>query len=728
MRIWVTGIGIVSPLGRDAPSTMAALIEGRRAFGALTLFDPSGCRSQIAAEVSGLGVREIASAEEAPGWSRTDSMAVIAGREALAQAGIEAETVDLVIGGTTAGMFETEALLAEMHRDPDARQPLASMLSHPLSATADRMRQKVAPFRQVRTLCSACSSGANALLLGASWLRLGRSRRVLAGGADALCRLTYTGFNCLGALDPQPCRPFDRDRAGLSLGEGAAFLLLETEEEARARGAQPIAELAGWAVGAEAHHITNPEASGQTAARVMRLALERAELSPESIDYVNAHGTATPLNDRMESAALHRCFGERAARLPVSSSKGQIGHTLGAAGAIEAAITAMALERGVLPPTAGLENVDPDCALEHLREARELPARAAMSNSFGFGGSDAVIVLTRPGSFERAAPPAPRQVYLHAAATFGALGLAGTSEARAAIAAGPPPAAGPAPFEAKEHLDLDRARRMDRAARLAATAMQRAWNDAGLPDDARARAGAILGEAFGSIDECSAFIRRFFDKGPKLASPAIFPNLLPSSPVAHASIYHRFGGAVWASADLGATSESAVVSAAELIAAGEADVMLAGGVEQASAITEAVLDPLLREGRAASLPRAEGTAVLLLSSARSGCELRWWAGWRGEPGDAFADLPAPDRWQRTALFVARDEAALRRLAEMAGWLCVPQHATAPRIGDHEAAGGFAAAAALSCLLAGELDAALVLGVARDRGYAMLLVAQDGGGE
>src|SRR4030095_2138275 len=205
MRIWITGIGIVSPLGRDASSTFDALLAGRRAFAPVKLFDTSGCRSNIADEIAGLSVDEVAPSPQATGWSRTDAMAVIAAREALA--GVEGP-VDLVIGGTTAGMFETEDLLAAMHSDAKARQPLMRMLSHPLSATADRLREAVAPFRRARTLCSACSSGANALLLAASWLMIGKSSRVLAGGADGLCRLTYTGFNCLGALDPEPCRPF----------------------------------------------------------------------------------------------------------------------------------------------------------------------------------------------------------------------------------------------------------------------------------------------------------------------------------------------------------------------------------------------------------------------------------------------------------------------------------------------------------------------------------------
>jgi 3-oxoacyl-[acyl-carrier-protein] synthase II len=367
VRLWVTGLGVVSPLACGAEATMDRILAGDRATVPITLFHVEGSRTNIVAQAP-------IDPPSEEGWSRADVMSILAAREALAQAGLDpaaGAAVDLVLGGTTAGMFETEAPLAELSREflpqmearkatpPEVVAPLQRMLSHPLSSTADQVARALGPFGQARTVCSACSGGANAVLLAAAWIRTGRSRAVLAGGVDALCRLTFTGFGALAALSPEPCRPFDRRRSGLNLGEGAAFLVIEPEEEARARGARPLVELRGWAVGAEANHITNPESSGETAARIMGRALARAGLSPADLDYVNAHGTATPLNDAMESAALRRCLGPEIGRVPVSSSKGQIGHTLAACGAIEAAITAMAIVRGALPPTAGLEEIDP---------------------------------------------------------------------------------------------------------------------------------------------------------------------------------------------------------------------------------------------------------------------------------------------------------------------------------------------------------------------------------
>jgi 3-oxoacyl-[acyl-carrier-protein] synthase II len=439
VRTWIVGLGIVSPLAPSARGTMRALLEGRRAQSKVTLFDASGLRAQLAAEVAGFRVEDVAPRGAAARWSRSDALALVAAREALAEGrASEGAPIDLIVGGTTGGLFVTETRIAGLHRPLAAggdeaaaalREAAAdeTLRSHPVSATADRLFEAAHRFRRSRTLCSACSSSANAIALGDAWIRAGRSTMVLAGGTDALARLTFVGFNLLQAMDPAPCRPFDGKRMGMNLGEGAAFLLLESEASARARGVTPIAELAGWAIGSEAHHITNPEAAGTTAARLMRAAVARGGLATGDIGYVNAHGTATPHNDRMEAAALSEVFGERLAELAVSSSKGQIGHTLGAAGAIEAAITALALAQREVPPTAGLE--EPDAALATMRHVREkgVPARVrlALSNSFGFGGSNTVLAIAEA---ERFAPPADaglsrRKIVVTAASVLGPEGL-----------------------------------------------------------------------------------------------------------------------------------------------------------------------------------------------------------------------------------------------------------------------------------------------------------------
>jgi 3-oxoacyl-[acyl-carrier-protein] synthase II len=726
MRIWVTGLGMISPLARGAAATMDRLLAGDRAIRKLELFRLEGSRADIAAEIPGLTVEEVAPPGEEEGWSRADAMSVLAAREALAQAGLDprAAAVDLVLGGTTAGMFETETPLAELSRDPGAIAPLRRMLSHPLSSTADHVCAAVGPFRVVRSLCSACSGGASAALLGASWIRAGRSRAVLAGGVDALCRLTYAGFGALAALSPEPCRPFDARRSGLNLGEGAAFLVLEPEDAARARGARPIVELRGWAVGAEAHHITNPESKGETAARVMRAALDRAGLSPRDIDYVNAHGTATPLNDAMETAALRGCFGVEADRVAVSSSKGQIGHTLAASGAIEAAITSMAIARGVAPPTGGLEQTDPACALHHLTAARPMPIRAAMSDSFGFGGTDTVLVLADPAAFPEPPPQPRRALVVSAAATVGPLGVLGAEASLAYLDPGAPPPPGPIPFHAADHLDVARTRRLDRAAKLTTAVIGRALAEAALPvtGETSPRVGAVVGTAYGSIDGSTAFMRRVYDKGVKLASPADFPNLVPSSPVGHASIYHGLRGPVLATSDLEASAESAIATAAELCAVGEGDAVFAGSAEESSAMIERCLSPIC-SGITDRGARSEGAAVVLVEceghalarGARTLARLAWWAAWRG--ASRIGEAPPPGAG--AAVFCGRDDQRLRLALAGSPWLDVPRLPLAPRAGDHEGAGGFAAAVAAAAIGAGRFTSALVVGVAPDRGVAVL---------
>ncbi len=727
---------------------MDRLLRGDRAFRKLTLFELPDARSSIAAEIEGLSPEEVAPPGKAEGWSRTDTMAVHAAREALAQAGLAPgrTAVDLVVGGTTAGMFETEHLLASLSNDEASIRPLDRMISHPLSAPADHVNVAAGPFRRVRTVCSACSSGASAILLGAGWIRLGRSERVLAGGADGLCRLTYSGFAALGALDPSPCRPFDRGRMGLSLGEAAAFLVLESEASARARGAVPLAELRGWAIGSEGHHITNPERDGRTAARVMSAALARGGLSPEDVDYVNAHGTATPLNDVMEAAALRACFGDRAARVPVSTVKGQIGHTLGAAGALEAAITVLAIARGEMPPTVGLEEVDPECALDHVRTARRLAIRAALSNSFGFGGMDAVLAFTAPDAFPPPPVLAPRDVVLTGAATVGPLGVQASEGSAAYLAEGPTPDAGRIPFHTADHLDLGRARRIDRAGRFATAAMRTALEEAsrrqGEADGARAtgdggalaialpeRVGAIFGASFGNVDASTAYMKRIHQKGAKYASPADFPNLLPSSPVGHASIYLGLRGAAFAVSDLNVTGESAMTTAIELIAANEADVLAAGSVEETSPMIERCLGPVC-EAITSRGPRSEGASAGVFEAAASArargarvlARVAWWTSWRDPEEAPLAGIPAPP--EGALVLAGRLPAQAAELLRGTPWESVAVRALAPRTGDHEGAGGFAVVAGAAVIARGPTPAVLVIGRALGRGYALLLAAPE----
>ncbi len=729
-RLFVTGVGLVTSIGATRETTWKALLRGERGIRPIDLFDTSNQRANLGGQVEVVTIPDVGEGGAAA-WSRSSAMAFAAAREALAEAKLDAKTsrVGLVVGGTTGGMFETEARLAELHTDPDAHEALLEMLSHPLTSTGDRLDEALGPFARVRTLSSACSSGANALVVAAEWLRAGVVDAVVAGGSDGLCRLTLSGFNALAAIDPAPCKPFDRSRKGLNLGEGAGFLVIERASSARARGALAIAELAGWAIGSEAHHITNPEPSGTSAGRTISLALARAHLQASHIDYVNAHGTGTPLNDPMESAALALALGDELRRIPVSSSKGQIGHTLGAAGGIEAGIAALTVARQAIVPTAGLIEADPACPLVHvLREGRAARVRATISNSFGFGGMDTALVFTEP----ELGPEqgwVPRRVVVTAAATLTPTGLRGTAESRALLDPSTPDGGRRVTLDLATKLDVSLARRLDRPARMGAVIVERALEESGAKGGPATRIGAVLGSAFGSVDASAAFMHRLFEKGPRMVSPADFPNLVPSSPVGHVSIYLGLRGPVLATADLATSGESACAQAIELIADGEADTIVAGGVEEASQIVErrlvALFSRLPESGRG---PRAEGGAAVVFEAEETVeaagrtiiARVEQVLIWREPTRLPLGSLGAPG--PKACIFLAREDEGVVALIEASPWRGVRRAPLGRASGEHEGLGAFAIAAAVSEMQRHAVGDALVVGLAKGRGYAVRLVS------
>lgn len=390
----ITGAGSINALGAGVEAFTEGLRNGRCGIASLTLFDGSSYRSSRAAEVRGL---------EAPAWlsrpiarraSRSDLLVAIAAREALAAAGLDGDAdVGIAIGATTGGMFGSEEQYRRRLFDlpPLRRSVMAATL---VSTSADLLASLFGCYGPRLAVSTACSSGGNALGIAADWIRAGRARAVLCGGVDSLCRMTFSGFNALQALDTVPCRPFDRDRAGLSLGEGAAMFVLEEREQAQARGATILAEFLGYGVSADAHHITQPRPDGAGALLAMQRALQESGVAADEIDYVNAHGTATPLNDVIETRALKTLLGARAYRVPVSSTKSMVGHCLGAAGAIEALACVVAMRGGFIPPTVNLEHPDPECDLDYVpKMSRTQAVCTVMSNSYGFGGNNTSVVL-----------------------------------------------------------------------------------------------------------------------------------------------------------------------------------------------------------------------------------------------------------------------------------------------------------------------------------------------
>lgn len=397
-------MGIVSPLGDSVAELFANLVAGRSGIRVLPAALGSGLRSPIGAPV----VWDASAHFAAPRiriLDRVSQFALVAATRAVADAGIDftrerRERCGVCVGTGMGGAESTDEGYRSLYAEGSNRIKPFTVIAVMANAAASWIGIEYALVGPNLTYSTACSSSAVAIGEAATRIRYGTADVMLAGGAEAvLTRGTLMAWDAMRTLatpdleDPSTsCRPFSRTRSGLVLGEGAAFIVLENWEHAIARGAAIHAELAGYGLTTDAAHITRPSAEGQASA--MRLALRSAELQPEAIDYVNAHGTATIQNDAVETAALKDVFGRRAYSLPVSSTKSMHGHLLGAAGALELAISIGALERGVAPPTANLDSPDPACDLDYVASGARggLPLRAVMSNSFAFGGTNAVLI------------------------------------------------------------------------------------------------------------------------------------------------------------------------------------------------------------------------------------------------------------------------------------------------------------------------------------------------
>jgi 3-oxoacyl-[acyl-carrier-protein] synthase II len=302
----------------------------------------------------------------------------------------------VILGGGVGGLFDSESYYRTVLGKGWKSVPATRALGHFPCATADRIAERHRFGGLRNTVVTACSSSTLAIGMAYDAVRSGAVDLAVTGGSDTLSRLTYSGFNALRSVDPDACRPFDARRKGLSLGEGAAILVLEPLESALERGAEVQGEVLGYGMSSDAHHMTAPHPDGEGAALAMGRAIRLAGLEPGDVDYINAHGTGTPHNDLAETRAIHRTFGERAASIPVSSTKSMLGHCLGSAGAMEALVTVLALRDGFLPPTAGLEQPDPGCDLDHVPlTSRAGNPRTAISNSFAFGGNNGCLVLGR---------------------------------------------------------------------------------------------------------------------------------------------------------------------------------------------------------------------------------------------------------------------------------------------------------------------------------------------
>lgn len=408
-RVVVTGVGAVTPIGTGADGLWAGLEARASAVREITRFDPTPFKSRIAAEIPDFRPQDHLEAKRAKRLDRFSQLAVTSARLALQDACIRPEREDpdrvgAMMGSALGGVAFAEAQVGNYLRDGVRGLDPTLALAVFAGAASCNIAIQFGFTGPNATNAMSCASGTMAVGEAFHAIRDGLADLMLAGGAEApLAPLTFAAFSIIRAMStrnddpPHASRPFDEARDGFVMGEGAAVLVLEERGRALARGAKIYAEVVGHAVTNDAYHMTAPLPDGRQAARAMRLALEDGGVAPSEVGYVNAHGSSTPLNDATETAAIKRVFGEHAYRLAVSGTKGYYGHALGASGAIEAAICALALERRWLPPTINLERPDPACDLDCVpREGRPASPDAVVSNSFGFGGINASLVLRRP--------------------------------------------------------------------------------------------------------------------------------------------------------------------------------------------------------------------------------------------------------------------------------------------------------------------------------------------
>jgi len=408
-RVVITGLGAVTPVGNDVPTLWQALLAGRSGVGPITRYDASEQPVRIAAEVKNFDAEALLGPREARRNDRFVQLILVAAAEAIADARLtfnpnrDNRHVGVLIG-TGIGGIVTLLENAEVMRERGPRR--VSALTVPMmmpNAGAGQIAIKYGIRGPALSLAAACATGNNAIGEAAEYIRRGTAEVMICGGGESVMHpLALAAFSSMGAVshrndEPERAsRPFDADRDGFVMGEGAGVLVLESLEHAQKRGARIYAELIGYGVSTDAFHITAPDEKGEGAALAMEAALRDAGLRPEEVDYINAHGTSTPLNDRTETLAIHQVFGEHARHLPVSATKSMIGHLMGGAGAVEAIACVKSLETGWLHPTINYETPDPECDLDYVpNRARRTDPRVVLSNSFGFGGHNATLIFRR---------------------------------------------------------------------------------------------------------------------------------------------------------------------------------------------------------------------------------------------------------------------------------------------------------------------------------------------
>jgi 3-oxoacyl-[acyl-carrier-protein] synthase II len=400
-RIVITGLGTLNAIANNISDFVCALKAGVCGIGPLDLFETQGFRCQNGGQIKNFVPRNYIPRDfSLKRMSRADMLSFAAALEALRDAGLYplpqqlACEMGVAIGGGSGGLLEAETFYKDLLNNNGKRARFSCLSTVYCASSADRIASNLGLSGPKATFMTACSAGATAIGYARDLIQNGQAQTMLAGGVEPMCRITYAAFNALKSLDPEVCHPFDHDRAGLSLGEAAAIMVLEPLEAALGRGAKIYGEILGYGVTCDSFHMTAPDEKASGGVRSMQAALQDSGLGCADVDYINAHGTATPVNDVTETKAIKEVFGRSAYSLPVSSTKAMTAHTLGAAGALEGIVSILALTHGFIPATINYRNRDPQCDLDYVTEgARRADLRVVLSNSFAFGGNNTTVIF-----------------------------------------------------------------------------------------------------------------------------------------------------------------------------------------------------------------------------------------------------------------------------------------------------------------------------------------------
>ena len=586
-RVYIAGLGIISPLGEGLTATEEALRDNRSAIRPLNLFSLLHGEPLPTGQVCGLA--------EQPDPPRTHRLAHNAAMQAMASGNSPPDAV--ILGNTTGGILTTEELLRNSASNKELYQ------YHGLNSVAEYIAREIGCSGMALAISTACSSGAVAIAMALEMLRSGKAKTVLAGGVDSLCRLTYFGFHSLQLVDKQGCKPLAADRHGMAVAEGAAMLLLTKEKPDN-----PLAELLGAGLSCDAYHPAAPHPEGRGALKAMQAALADAGLAPTDIDYINLHGTGTPENDLAEAKAVRALF---AAPPSLSSIKGATGHSLAASGAIEAVVSAIAVAKGFLPANTGCQNPDPAIGLTPLSRPTSQPTTAVLSNSFGFGGNNGCLVITKPDRFP---PPAPGQgktgLAIHG---YSCLTGAGNTAATMALLAQGFPVAGTAELGSiSANLPPNLVRRLKRLPRMTLSLALSAHKDAAC----EAKPAAVfMGTGWGALSETYDFLTRLTDSSEQFPSPTDFVGSVHNGPAGQTAIMFGAAGANITASGGDYSFEQALL-AADLLMEEEKESCLVLGADEGHRILSPLLDPSIAPGTIL----ADGGGAFCLSRKTEGAQ------------------------------------------------------------------------------------------------------------